>query len=147
MTLVARAFADRVGEPTPPAPVRTNFVTLYKPRIGVKVQAWFRRFTPSKIPELRVGINFDAHRADANAAAGDAFAARFAPELAALGAENWPGEVENDRRYMTPLPCPPPGTDLTEITTRAAELAVQYVELLKAAEIEPRIHTNDTNEE
>ena len=130
LTLVARAFADRVGEPTLPAAVRCNFVTLYKPRVGVKVQAWFVRHTPTKIPELRVGINFDAHRAEVNAAAGDAFAARCAAELRALGGERWESDTDNDRRYMTPLPVPPAGEDLNEFIRRAAELAGRYVELL-----------------
>ena len=130
LTLVARAYADTPGKPAAPA-VRCNFVTLYKPRIGLKVQAWFVRRTPGKVPELRIGIAFDAHRAEANAAAGDAFFSRFENELRALGAERWESDSDHDRRYATPLPVPPAGADLTELTHHAAALAHRYVELIR----------------
>jgi hypothetical protein len=136
LDLVARAYADRAGEPAPPA-VRCVYVTLFKPRIGVKVQAWFWRHNPRKVPELRIGINFDASAARVNALAGPAFAERYAAELHALGGEFWPSETNTDRRYMTPVPVPPVGEDLTEVTNRAAELAQRYVELLKKEMQEP----------
>src|SRR5687768_10763437 len=83
LTLIARAYALRADrarlrraqssrELALPAVVRTNFLTLYKPRVGVKVQAWFVRNTPSKVPELRVGVSFDLTDRAANASAGDA---------------------------------------------------------------------------
>src|SRR5690349_13187696 len=59
LTLIARAFAASRGAPAPPA-VRTGYVTLYRPRVGVAVQADFRRVTPTKFPEVRIGVTFRA---------------------------------------------------------------------------------------
>jgi hypothetical protein len=129
LTLIARAFAASRGEPEPAA-VRTGFVTLYRPRVGVAVQANFRRVTATKFPEVRVGVTFRADDGRVNARAADDLATRCAAELAALGYEPWPSETNNDRRFTTPLPVPPPGQDLTAFVGRAVELARGYVELI-----------------
>jgi hypothetical protein len=128
LTLVARAYAGMAGEPAPPA-VRCNFVTLHKHAVGVKVQAWFLRRTPSRVPELRVGVAFDLTDPDENARRSAAFAERFAAELRELGAEDWPGETGLDRRLMTAVPTPG-GADLDQVTTEAAALARRYVHLM-----------------
>jgi hypothetical protein len=134
VTLVARAYAASRGDPEPPA-ARTQYVTLFKLRAGVAVQADFRRVTPTRFPELRVGVWFrgDETRAARNAAAAEAFAARFAAELAALGCEPWPSETNTRRRFTTPLPIPRPGEDTGPFAARAAELARAYAELLGRA--------------
>ena len=131
LTRIARAYAAAVGAPEPPA-TRANYVTLHKARVGVAVQAWFRRVTPSKFPEVRVGVTFRFDDGRANAAAAEAFASRFASDLNALGVEAWPSETNNDRRFTTPLPVPLPGQDLGPFVARGVELARGYVELLKS---------------
>jgi hypothetical protein len=135
--LVVRAFAARMsspksdgaGKPAPPV-ARFHSAMLFKLHPGVSVQVWFTRNTPSKIPALRVGVVFDTNRREANASIGDAFFARYASELTALGAEHWRSDSDNDRRYMTPLPCAA-GTNLSDLAKHAATLAAHYVELLK----------------
>ena len=129
LTLIARAYAAATGRPEPPG-TRANYVTLHKARVGVAVQASFRRTTPTRFPEVRVGVTFRFDDGRANAAAADAFAARFASDLALLGAEPWPSETNNDRRFTTPLPVPMPGQDLGPFIARAVKLAQGYVELL-----------------
>ena len=133
VTLVARAYAAACGERVPVETVRSQYVTLFKLRPGVAVQADFRRVTPSRFPELRVGVWFrgDETRAAQNAAAAEAFAARFEEELAALGYEPWPSETNVRRRFTTPLPVPRPGEDPGPFAARAAELARAYAELLE----------------
>jgi hypothetical protein len=130
LTLIARAYAAAVGAPEPVA-TRANYVTLHKARVGVAVQASFRRTTPTKFPEVRVGVTFRFDDGRANAAAAEAFESRFASELTALGIEPWPSETNNDRRFTTPLPVPIPGQDLSPFVARAVELAQGYVELLR----------------
>jgi hypothetical protein len=78
-----------------------------------------------------VGVTFRFDDGRANAAAADAFEARFAPELTALGVEPWPSETNNDRRFTTLLPVPMPGQDLGPFIARAVELAQRFVELLE----------------
>ena len=128
LTLVARAYADRAGEPAPPA-VRTNFVTLHHAAVGVKVQAWFRRHTASRVPELRVGVVFDTTDPATNARRSAAFAARFGAELRELAAEDWPGETGLDRRLMTAV-ATPAACDLRQVATDAAHLTSRYVRLV-----------------
>jgi hypothetical protein len=132
LTLVARAYAAARGEAEPP-PVRTNFVTLHKAAVGVRVQAWFRRRTEGKIPELRVGVAFDLNDEPANARRAAAFVERFAAGLAALAAEDWPGETGLDRRLMTALPAPA-GCDVERVAEEAAALAGRYAGLLQCAD-------------
>ena len=133
LTLVARAYADRAGQPAPPA-VRTNFLTLHKHAVGVKVQAWFLRHTPTRVPELRVGVSFDLTDPAENARRSAAFAERFAAELRELGAEDWPGETGLDRRLMTAVPAAA-GCDLARVADDAAALAIQYAELVTRREV------------
>lgn len=128
LTLVARACAERAGEPPPPG-VRTNFVTLYRHLPGVKVQAWFRRRTATRVPELRVGVVFDLNDEQENARRAEQFAARFPAELAALGAEDWPGETGLDRRLMTAVAVAG-GYELDQATEESAALAAHYKDLL-----------------
>ncbi len=143
LTLIARAYANSGGEPTPPA-VRCCFVTLYKHAVGVKVQAWFWRHNPRKVPELRIGINFDRWRAEHNEQAATAFLARHADELQALGAEYWPSETELDRRYMTRVEVPPVGEDLTAVTEQAVKLARRYVQLLRTRNQESGVRDQES---
>jgi hypothetical protein len=131
LTMIARAYAAARGQPEPRA-TRANYVTLHKARVGVAVQAWFRRTTPTKFPEVRIGVTFRFDDGRANAQAADAFEKRFAQELSALGVEPWPSETNNDRRFTTPLPVPLPGDDLTPFLARAVQLARGYVELLNS---------------
>src|SRR4051794_23871962 len=113
LTAIARAFErNSANEVTLPRMVRANFLTLFKLRVGVKVQAWFRRETEHGSPELRVGIAFDTFDREQNARDGEAFAMRHAVELQSLGAEPWPSDSDNDRRFMTPIPCPMHGADV-----------------------------------
>ena len=131
LTWVARAYAAARGL-AEPAAVRANYVTLHKARVGVAVQASFRRITPTRFPELRVGVTFRFDAGPDNAREAAAFEARFAGELAALGYEPWPSETNNDRRFTTPVPVPPPATgDLAAFAARAAEMALGYVKLLE----------------
>ena len=128
LTLVARAYTDAAGEP-PPAAVRTNFVTLYRHAPGVKVQAWFRRRTESGVPELRIGVTFDLNDELENARRAEQFAARFPAELAALGAEEWPGETGLDRRLMTGVLLATTNT-LDRVIAKAVMIAQHYAALI-----------------
>jgi hypothetical protein len=133
LALVARACPIYRG-PLPKARTGLNHLTLYKARPGATVEVWFRRITPTKFPELRVGVVFASDRAEVNAEAAEKFAARFAEELKALGFESWQSDTNCDRRFTTPIPVPMPGADLGAFSSRAAELGARYVELLQAHE-------------
>jgi hypothetical protein len=133
LALVARA-CPMYGGPLPTARTGLNKLTLYKARPGAAVEVWFRRITPTKFPELRVGVVFASDFAPVNAEAAEKFEARFAEELKALGLEPWPSTTNCDRRFTTPIPVPMPGADLGAFASRAAELGARYVELLKKAE-------------
>jgi hypothetical protein len=133
LALVARACPIYRG-PLPTARHGINHLTLYKVRPGATVEVWFRRITPTKFPELRVGVVFASDRAEVNAEAAGKFEARFAEELKALGFEPWTSDTNCDRRFTTPIPVPMPGADLGAFASRAAELAARYVELLKQIE-------------
>jgi hypothetical protein len=131
LNAIARAFEKNNASELPlPAVVRANFLTLFKLRVGVKVQAWFRRQTEHGSPELRIGIAFDANDREQNARAAEAFASRHATDLQALGAQPWPSDSDNDRRYRTPIACRIVGVDIDALAARAAQLAHRYVELL-----------------
>lgn len=131
LTLVANAYAAACGMPLPARPVRTNYVTLHKARVGVAVQASFRRITPSRFPELRVGVTFRFDNGPDNAREADAFAARFGKELEALGYEPWTSETDNDRRFTTRLMVPWAEEELPAFAQRAAELAAAYAKLIE----------------
>jgi hypothetical protein len=130
LALVARA-CPAYGGPLPTARTGVNKLTLYKARPGATVEVWFRRITPSKFPELRVGVVFASDFPQVNADAAERFEARFAAELTALGCTPWPSETNCDRRFTTPVLIPMPGADLGAFASRAAELGARYVELLK----------------
>ena len=133
LALVARA-CPTYGGPLPKARTGVNKLTLYKARPGAAVEVWFRRITPTKFPELRVGVVFASDRAEVNAEAAGKFEARFAAELNALGCEPWPSDTNCDRRFTTPVPVPMPGADVGAFASQAAELGARYVELLKRIE-------------
>jgi hypothetical protein len=133
LALVARTCSMFHG-PLPTARTGLNHLALYKARPGATVEVWFRRITPTKFPELRVGVVFCSDFAQVNAEAATKFEARFADELKSLGYEPWPSDTNCDRRFTTPIPVPMPGADLGAFASRAAELGAKYVELLKAQE-------------
>jgi hypothetical protein len=133
LALVARACPMYAG-PLPTARTGLNKLILFKARPGATVEVWFRRITPSKFPELRVGVVFATDRAEVNAAFAQTFLTRFAEELKSLGCEPWPSDTNCDRRFTTPIPVPMPGVDLGAFASQAAELGARYVELLKRVE-------------
>jgi hypothetical protein len=143
LALVARA-SPAYGGPLPTARTGVNKLTLYKARPGATVEVWFRRVTPSKFPELRVGVVFASDRAVVNADAAARFETRFAAELMSLGCTPWPSDTNCDRRFTTPVPVPPRGADLGAFASRAAELGARYVELLKQFEGDAGVGASDT---
>jgi hypothetical protein len=139
LALVARASPAYRG-PLPTKRTGKNNITLYKARPGATVEVWFRRITPSKFPEVRVGVVFASNFADVNAECAKQFESRFAEELKQLGCAPWPSDTNCDRRFTTPVAVPMPGADLGAFATRVAELGARYAELLKTAEgIEPQM--------